>query len=240
MSASIHFPLAREDKFQHSTQLRFNMLQSTSLLRGKTIICKINIINYVLQSTSLLRGKTYKAYGNVPVRMLQSTSLLRGKTITDNSVELRVDASIHFPLAREDLHPRQVPAVRDSFNPLPSCEGRQYPGWLSLLAVSLQSTSLLRGKTSCSHNYSVYSYLLQSTSLLRGKTRSNPHRSAFGSCFNPLPSCEGRRESLDMAIQALELQSTSLLRGKTEKGFQTDCGSVASIHFPLAREDERF
>ena len=35
------------------------------------------------------------------------------------------DASIHFPLAREDTEAPPILPVTSSFNPLPSCEGRQ-------------------------------------------------------------------------------------------------------------------
>ena len=57
--------------------------------------------------------------------MLQSTSLLRGKTAERIRPNVRKNASIHFPLAREDPHEYTLP-------------GR---------VPMLQSTSLLRGKT---------------------------------------------------------------------------------------------
>ena len=101
---------------------------------------------------------------------------------------------------------------------------------------------------------------LQSTSLLRGKTSVHPDNRAAPSRFNPLPSCEGRRFSeISEALKrgasihfplAREdgilhphgsrhnvLQSTSLLRGKTGVGIIAPTVIYASIHFPLARED---
>ena len=55
--------------------------------------------------------------------------------------------------------------------------------------------------------------------------------------FNPLPSCEGRRSAPHLLPISSVLQSTSLLRGKTQPDFREQRRAVASIHFPLARED---
>ena len=147
-TASIHFPLAREDTMGSIT--------------GRTLL------------------------------LLQSTSLLRGKTL-----------SLHLQ--------RCLPAC---FNPLPSCEGRQMKrGKLSGNGM-LQSTSLLRGKTTFRGSPFVKRGL-QSTSLLRGKTSAYGADAECLECFNPLPSCEGRRLLSSTWRYAESLQSTSLLRGKT-------------------------
>ena len=55
-----------------------------------------------LQSTSLLRGKTIEILGDFGKQVLQSTSLLRGKTNLHERRCAMTEASIHFPLARED------------------------------------------------------------------------------------------------------------------------------------------
>ena len=192
-SASIHFPLAREDKLYLLTFLPLKVLQSTSLLRGKT-------------NSSLLPGQNYVA-------------------------------SIHFPLAREDVICDCKEVKSWSFNPLPSCEGR--------LCFCLHTSPLIRASihfplaredaNSASEtkllsasihfplaredmriqNIHFASEWLQSTSLLRGKTISIRPSERLRSCFNPLPSCEGRPDG----------------RGVDELHV------AASIHFPLARED---
>ena len=56
--------------------------------------------------------------------MLQSTSLLRGKTKQHQHRRIIKDASIHFPLAREDVIVQANSDKIKRFNPLPSCEGR--------------------------------------------------------------------------------------------------------------------
>ena len=56
--------------------------------------------------------------------------------------------------------------------------------------------------------------------------------------FNPLPSCEGRHFEFLKIRSTWLLQSTSLLRGKTQR-FRKIVRRIASIHFPLAREDEQ-
>ena len=193
--ASIHFPLAREDPVSHPLlfcTLCFNplpscegrrhlrallstlsVLQSTSLLRGKTYGADSPVeeepcfnplpscegrrdgtiherFQKVLQSTSLLRGKTHFAKPSPQTTELQSTSLLRGKTSKSNAKgAIFACASIHFPLAREDIQTERREQAKEGFNPLPSCEGRPQGNDIIIDDGVLQSTSLLRGKTLC-------------------------------------------------------------------------------------------
>ena len=126
--------------------------------------------NGMLQSTSLLRGKT-----DIPAVMYNSPSAsihfpLAREDTSLTFVITESAASIHFPLAREDNVSLANTSITSSFNPLPSCEGRQIAKQLADLQKTLQSTSLLRGKTCCRHPF-VQNRMLQSTSLLRGKTK---------------------------------------------------------------------
>ena len=129
----------------------------------------------------------------------------------------------------------------------------------SLSFGSLQSTSLIRGKTS----FSIFIFppiVLQSTSLIRGKTF--PYTIFFTQSrnFNPLPSSEGRliQTYMIQIIQELQstslirgktamqnlpyevkvLQSTSLIRGKTCHEKENTRAGITSIHFPHPREDQ--
>ncbi len=190
------------------------LLQSTSLLRGKTLPMAIYEVQVMLQSTSLLRGKTIFIFPAIPVFVLQSTSLLRGKTVSFPFSFSFPDASIHFPLARED-HCVNV-------TPTPTC--------------MLQSTSLLRGKTEIISlskiwkNASIHFPLAREDSADYDSYRMDKCFNPLPSCegrltalilypvlirFNPLPSCEGRLYNAFLLIRAAMLQSTSLLRGKT-------------------------
>ena len=124
--------------------------------------------------------------------MLQSTSLLRGKT-NQTSVQMTMQrASIHFPLAREDRNYRGHELAWNSFNPLPSCEGRLWGFcWCILQAHAsihfpLAREDMLRILASMPWDASIHFplaredmltiffsddvFMLQSTSLLRGKT----------------------------------------------------------------------
>ena len=144
---------------------------------------------------------------------LQSTSLIRGKTCGTGSNQCQQD---HFnPLpSSEGRHPtRSDPADPFHFNPLPSSEGRRYIFHAYTSMISLQSTSLIRGKTG---NVEIYieADKLQSTSLIRGKTAGR----SFPRCF-------------------YVLQSTSLIRGKTRKSHCIYKIIITSIHFPHPRED---
>ena len=124
----------------------------------------------------------------------------------------------------------------DSFNPLPSHEGRR----------DAESADLDQ------HRF-------QSTSLSRGKTCARKSLSTALPPFNPLPSHEGRPAATPLHSRYRTFQSTSLSRGKTPAGlhryrryhFQSTSLSRGktyitipgkyflhlSIHFPLTRED---
>ena len=192
------------------------LLQSTSLLRGKTQWKWEHFILTELQSTSLLRGKTSPQlpagiYGNkrfnplpscegrpsvavfMPDAMsLQSTSLLRGKTFSESCF--------------------LQPQIR--FNPLPSCEGRPH------VPIAVQSAV----------NASIH-FPLAREDCPKIRLVCRQFR------FNPLPSCEGRPNRRLNRNLIGTLQSTSLLRGKTYDDYIGRCNRNASIHFPLARED---
>ena len=101
-------------------------------------------------------------------------------------------ASIHFPLAREDID-------------------RQTELFMTVASIHFP----LAREDGVSQFTFVVSMSLQSTSLLRGKTKYTDPVDAGADCFNPLPSCEGRLEFV--------LDNPAVL--------------MASIHFPLARED---
>ena len=215
------------------------VLQSTSLLRGKTRPVRPRYHDgKCFNPLPSCEGRRCLPLNTVLSWMLQSTSLLRGKTALKSGHLLQLNASIHFPLAREDNDMALRALMLKSFNPLPSCEGRpaihrnghgnQFQASIHFpLAredeafsiqfsdvATLQSTSLLRGKTRRGWPLYILIDALQSTSLLRGKT-----------------SLSGFSSSGKL------LQSTSLLRGKTHQDIFDFRYCFASIHFPLARED---
>ena len=125
LNASIHFPLAREDKYTDPVDAGADCFNPLPSCEGRPFFFALSTAG----------------------RMLQSTSLLRGKTSCWLSPYHVLIASIHFPLAREDDLLRGEVTFRGGFNPLPSCEGRQYLPSYSVYGWLLQSTSLLRGKT---------------------------------------------------------------------------------------------
>ena len=101
-------------------------------------------------------------------------------------------------------------------------------------------SSLLRGKTYEGIKNGDLDLFASIHFLLRGKTFSSRLAKEPIGCFNPLPSCEGRRIRPLGTEAGEELQSTSLLRGKTRGQNRKPRSSSASIHFPLAREDENY
>ena len=150
--------------------------------------------------------------------------------------------------------------TRSCFNPLPSCEGRPSASKSFANTMSLQSTSLLRGKTASAIMEQVFKKL-QSTSLLRGKTKDMENVEYWKRASIHFPLAREDSAAQFRSIQPLQLQSTSLLRGKTEEyelfqlraccfnplpscegrrqsTIDSDFRQAASIHFPLAREDD--
>ena len=104
-----------------------SMLQSTSLLRGKTLpLFLFHLVVYASIHFPLAREDKIGARLDIAGLVLQSTSLLRGKTSMSKAVSKVWEASIHFPLAREDACPAIHLTSLQRFNPLPSCEGRLY------------------------------------------------------------------------------------------------------------------
>ena len=77
---------------------------------------------------------------------LQSTSLLRGKTYPDQKDYFCEYASIHFPLAREDGQGDSLRVVYDASIHFPLAR-EDFRGHDMKGIITLQSTSLLRGKT---------------------------------------------------------------------------------------------
>ena len=146
--SSIHFPHPREDSNTLCNIFQYFLLQSTSLIRGKTILDKTFVCVSILQSTSLIRGKTpcrLVYYGCViffnPLPSSEGRLMWASPDCTSHSSSIhfphpredRADhqtlcgdrSSIHFPHPREDLSDAGRQPGRKLFNPLPSSEGRQ-------------------------------------------------------------------------------------------------------------------
>ena len=146
----------------------------------------------VLQSTSLLRGKTrWKKNFRRTQNKLQSTSLLRGKTRSISKETEILIASIHFPLAREDGSPGQLRQWALSLQSTSLLRGKTNSISTAGLSRTLQSTSLLRGKTASELLERLPDECFNPLPSCEGRP---PSLCCSGTtkCFNPLPSCEGR------------------------------------------------
>ena len=101
------------------------------------------------------------------------------------------------------------------FNPLPSSEGRLWQVLYLLWQLHLQSTSLIRGKTT--RTVRVFSRQTFFNPLPSSEGRHSDFcRRLLAQCiFNPLPSSEGRQSVFSVWFNFRVLQSTSLIRGKT-------------------------
>ena len=191
--------------------------QSTSLSRGKTILCHNDSPFHVpFNPLPSHEGRLFLRPASHSDIYFQSTSLSRGKTLPvffyyylfylsihfpltreDGAFEDKVkimNLSIHFPLTREDLKDGELCEVAESFNPLPSHEGRRSLSTSSTRQSTFQSTSLSRVKTRCSAEICLPSSLSIHFPLTR-EDRICLNYALHREPFNPLPSHEGRRGS---------------------------------------------
>ena len=169
----------------------------------------------------------------------QSTPLIRGETRAEPKNRVLTLISIHSPHTRGDAPSARPAPPRRHFNPLPSHEGRRFSidqvsttAGISIhsphtrgdrnqmqqgfCAIQFQSTPLTRGETTPCSRFSA-SQQFQSTPLIRGETCRGWCEAAECINFNPLPSCEGRRSTKQLACWPTLFQSTPLMRGETEK-----------------------
>ena len=102
--------------------------------------------------------------------------------------------------------------------------------------ITLQSTSLIRGKTGTEGQWKEVTDHFNPLPSSEGR-RYSPQSPSHGSHFNPLPSSEGRLRYPHSKNESFILQSTSLIRGKTDQIFRSGVGLFTSIHFPHPRED---
>ena len=123
------------------------VFQSTSLSRGKTRLRFVRHLRHIFQSTSLSRGKTngranFSGYRSLSIHFpltredvniwfafrVWNLSIHFPLTREDDGACYGKGAcglSIHFPLTREDLIADYKAEHGESFNPLPSHEGRR-------------------------------------------------------------------------------------------------------------------
>ena len=166
---SIHAPLARGDACPcraSSSASRFNPRPSCEGRRfafrserpprcfnprpsceGRQAVSAAAFKRMEFQSTPLLRGATQGSGGMGGPNMFQSTPLLRGATMVAPRHLSGRRVSIHAPLARGDFVTIPSGMSAKSFNPRPSCEGRQRLLRRSPANAWFQSTPLLRGAT---------------------------------------------------------------------------------------------
>ena len=150
----------------HSPAEGFNPLPSCE---GRQILFCCHLLPPLLQSTSLLRGKTREHI--LAHRIVHSFNPLpscEGRLIILSALH-RPLASIHFPLAREDVIKFNGESYRICFNPLPSCEGRPFTTDITFSFLRFNPLPSCEGRQIASGSRSGL-IMLQSTSLLRGKT----------------------------------------------------------------------
>ena len=128
LSASIHFPLAREDEARSGAYARMDCFNPLPSCEGRR---RPNGRNMYMQHASIHFPLAREDQKDKPEVTAENASihfpLAREDPITAYSRRMK-KASIHFPLAREDQMFPVPLKPGDSFNPLPSCEGRLVVG----------------------------------------------------------------------------------------------------------------
>jgi len=146
------------------------------------------------------------------------------------------DVSIRAPLARGDSRRSSPMACHGSFNPRPSCEGRPQREPSHGAHRLFQSAPLLRGATAGRVVAHAGGDVSIRAPLARGDRRGR-RGGWIRYCFNPRPSCEGRRDECGAGGESAEFQSAPLLRGATGDSSASLTYSSVSIRAPLARGD---
>ena len=186
-------PSCEGRRFSRSASSCSHRFQSTPLMRGETCTRRLNIwwtayfnplpshegrrsaraatsTRASFQSTSLIRGETLGIDIDKAVREFQSAPLMRGETASPASSGSPSSISI-LSLMRGETIVFLFDAFK-AFISIHSPHARGDPAMSCALtaACSFQSTPLMRGETACDSMAALRQY----------------H-------FNPLPSCEGRR-----------------------------------------------
>ena len=237
----------------------------------------------LLQSTSLLRGKTKKGSGKTTfLASFNPLPSCEGRLHMTDVSPVYGTASIHFPLARDDRSAPSLAHLRDRFNPLPSCEGRpvsERNGFcvgdasihFPLAREDGNPGTDYDGGRIASIHFPLAREDLDVRTISTVQERFNPLPSCEGrlewaklygkrNSFNPLPSCEGRLYSEDIRLRGrcfnplpscegrlLHPRQVPAVRdsfnplpsceGRLSISACIACDTNASIHFPLARED---
>ena len=235
--------------------------QSTHPLRGATSRCR----------TRARRSRHFNPRTPCGVRRLsdaqlgrlykfQSTHPLRGATFEPLRVVLRVEISIHAPLAGCDGAGRCGMVEIYHFNPRTPCGVRHVDIMIVGGIVEFQSTHPLRGATDVDQDDPVADEF-QSTHPLRGATgepsvllgdlvisihaplagcdASSGPRSWSPTHFNPRTPCGVRPDEAQKPSSFIVFQSTHPLRGATRSREGAARGQQISIHAPLAGCDSQ-
>ena len=145
----------------------------------------------LFQSTPLMRGATCGALPGLPRSQFQSTPLMRGATTKAQS---DID---QFKFQSTPLM-RGATALLDG----------------ETITREFQSTPLMRGATFGTRHVILFQQVSIHAPHARGdqsaRTSTWPR-----TCFNPRPSCEGRRARSWCSSSGWEFQSTPLMRGAT-------------------------
>ena len=184
-----------------------------------------------------MRGATAVSLSNDEWEKFQSTPLMRGATGRARGRLPAPYVSIHAPHARGDGTSGGSATTPASFNPRPSCEGRRALKTLNDQTGLFQSTPLMRGATSSPGTWREPRAVSIHAPHARGDPATSVGR-AFPRCFNPRPSCEGRRGYKGRRYRERVSIHAPHARGDAFQGDRPFDAQV-SIHAPHARGDVR-
>ncbi len=211
------------------------IFQSTHLLRDASCFKIKHNIAASFQSTHLLRDASRLSAYFCISGIFQSTHLLRDASGINIDKQIEQLISIHASLARCVFSKQIRLAARFNFNPRISCEMRQRRPFQILVAVSFQSTHLLRDasfggnvprcawarhfnpRISCEMRQMVLAGVTNNSAIsihasLARCVRLGHKMYRCNNYFNPRISCEMRLELVRRLFNLSRFQSTHLLR----------------------------
>ena len=159
-----------------------------------------------------------------------------GRPRGGSALSIIYNVSIHSLRKKGDRYAQVYGWLSGCFNPLPSQEGRRQLAGLESTTVVFQSTPFARRETIATL-WVIRKTMFQSTPFARRETPSKSPAHQQNSCFNPLPSQEGRPRP-PAAEFNLRYVSIHSLRKKGDFGA---CGSAHSTltfqSTPFARRE---
>ena len=161
-----------------------------------------------------MRGETKSRKPGIMHMQFQSTPLMRGET---SARAFARSSSANFnplPSCEGRQYSQLTSVIHRHFNPLPSCEGRRYSERFSVAANDFNPLPSCEGRLATLVIRILNAKISIHSPHARGDKRCQSGMKTFGT-FQSTPLMRGETLSLTMCKRLMKFQSTPLMRGET-------------------------